>query len=788
MITIHFYLRILAKFFFTNAIKVVGTTLSLSACFIILIVFINESGFDSYHTNKRNIFRILSVYDETDEVYANTPLQLGPILCSHIPEINDYFRYRKIYEVFIETGNTGNTENDLVCVDSSFLSALTIDGEDKNLSRFLSPQTILISKSISTKYFGNKNPLDKTLKVKIDNIDFLFKVIGVFDDQPSNSVFQFNFITHFDLLYALDPNLKALANQDLMRQSYFSTFIIKDEGDVGSLEKKIGNFIDQYTGGSHIYSFRLQNIEDMYLKSTDVYNNHYYPSNDYFLVQIMGWMALLLIGVAVLNHILLSNSQLVHRLKEIGIRRVYGASPKNIAALLVIENLFILVISLLLAFTIILFAHPLLENYLGIDFSLNFNLVHKYFLWIFAVILLFITLSSAFSAFYVFSIRINKVLSIKAMQLKQKLGFVQVLFIFQLLVLICLISLSSIGQRQLNFLHNKNLGFNAQNLIALQLWGDAPENYEILCTKIEQSPNVESISAARNVPFLGPFMTWGLLPDPNDSRIVDIKGFLVDYNFFQTIGINIIDGRGFNENSISDLSQAIILNQSAVKYLEYEVPINEEVNGRKLIGITEDFHIFSMHHPIPPIAFHLLDKNPFFIIIRCRVGTAKQVMNHCNDIWQQILPETYFDCRMMNEVVNKEYVKDGHIVKFAIAGTLMILFVLLIGLYGLSYTISNNKTREMCMRKIFGASPLNIFLRLLKVFLVPLLISYVLSIPLIFHFANILLDRYEYRVPIDIFPFIISLLLAGLIILISSIHPLIKLSLINPLRIIQIDQ
>jgi putative ABC transport system permease protein len=378
-------------------------------------------------------------------------------------------------------------------------------------------------------------------------------------------------------------------------------------------------------------------------------------------------------------------------------------------------------------------------------------------------------------------------MSIKAMQLKQKLSFVKILFIFQMLILICLVTLSIIGQRQLDFLHNKNLGINTQNVLVLQLWGKAPSEYEVLCNRIKQSPYVEDISGAINLPFLGPFMTWEFIT-PNVMNSIEAKGFQVDHDFFKTMGITIIDGREFDGNSSTDLSQAIILNQSAVELLNMENPINKKVNLRKLIGIVEDYHIFSMHHPIPPVGFHLLNSTPRYIIVRCTVGTENQVINHCKHIWQETLPDTYFDGRMMNEIVNQEYTKDGHVVKFIISGTLMILFVLFVGLYGLSYTISNNKTREMCMRKIFGASPMNILLRLLKTFLLPLLISYLLSIPLIIYIANIWLDRYEYWVPIDIYPFIISLLFTSFIILISSIHPLVKLSLINPLRVIQIEQ
>ncbi|MCD4724832.1 MAG: FtsX-like permease family protein [Bacteroidales bacterium] len=782
-----FYIRIFRKFLFTNIIKIIGATLALSTCIILLSYYLHESNFDSFQENKRNLFRVISNSQESDFVGASSPINLGQTLKDNIPGIKEFFRYQKIGDLDIKSTNDIETTEDIAFADIGILESISISGYKDFWTEYFDPNTVLISKTIARKIFNNQSPENNIITVTVGNRVINLKVVGVFDDFPNNSIFQFHLLAHFDLYLALKPPPAPSAGQELLPNIFYNTFLLTDNVDVGQLEEKINSFIYQFAGENFKWEYSLQNIEDVYLESEGIANN-WFPAGDRIMVRITFWLILILLLTATLNHVLISNSQLRNRYREFGIRKVYGASIRNTSFLIIFDNILILAISGILSILIVYVILSYIENFVESAFYLDLNLLWKYISAFILIGLIFIFLSSVYSIFQISSLNPIGIIKNKFIHVRQKLSFVKIFLILQLIIFISLTSLSILGFQQMNFIYRKDLGFNAENTLAITVYGNKFSDPNSLISEIKKSPYVISISSSRNLPFLGPIAQGGVWPDPTVNEHVVVNILHVDYDFFNTMGIEFIEGRDFNREMGTDLLQSIILNESAIEFLGIEEPyLDKEVNWRKLIGVVEDFHMLSLHHQIQPTIFLLMDWDPLHLIINYKSGHEKEIIDYCNQVWKEQFPDDPLYFYMMNDVVRAEYDKENFTIKLTMVSAIIVLIILMIGLYGLSYFISNNKAKEMCMRKVFGANPSNVFNHLIKVFLLPVVISFGFSIPLTIYIANEWLNRFAYHVEIGIDSFILSLIISCGIIFISSIHQLFKLSIINPIVAIKYE-
>lgn len=782
-----FYIRIFRKFLFTNSIKIIGATLALSTCIILLTYYLHESNFDSFQENKSNLFRVISISQQSDFVGASSPINLGQTLKDNIPGIQEFFRYQKIRGVDIKSTNDIETTEDIAFADIGILESISISGYKEFWAENFDPNTVFISKTIARKLFTDQSPENNTLTINNGNREIILKIAGVFDDFPKNSIFQPHLLTHIDLYLDLKPPPAHSAGQELLPNPFYNTFLLTDDVDIGQLEEKINSFVYQFAGEHFKWEYSLQNIEDAYLDSEDIVNNNF-PVGDRVMVRISFWLIIILLLTATLNHVLITNSQLQNRFREFGIRKVYGASIRNTSFLIIFDNILILATSSILSILIVYVILPYIENFLENDFYYDLNLLWKYLSAFILIGLIFILLSSVYSIFQISSLNPIAIIKTKFIHVRQKLSFVKIFLILQLITFISLTSLSILGFQQMNFINRKDLGFNADNTLAITIYRNRFSDHNSLISEIKNSPYVNSISSSHNLPFLGPFKEFIVFPDPTVNEYVNMNAFSVDYNFFSTMGIEFIEGRDFSREMGTDLEQSIILNESAIEFLGIEEPyLDKEVNWRKLIGVVEDYHMQSLHHPIEPTIFQLNDLDPIHLIINYKSGHEKEIIDYCDQFREAQFPDDLIYFYMMNDVVRAEYDKENFTTKLTLASALIVLIILMMGLYGLSYFISNNKAKEMCMRKVFGANPSNVFQHLMKVFLLPVAISFSISIPITIYIANEWLSRFAYHIEIGIDSFILSLIISCGIIFISSIHQLFKLSIINPIVAIKYE-
>ncbi|MEO6218918.1 MAG: FtsX-like permease family protein [Ginsengibacter sp.] len=792
-----------------SLINIFGLSVGLACCLLIALYLFDEFSYDNYQKNGNNIYQVGTVFikGEKEEKMANTPAPMGPAMKQEFPEVIGQARLLGLFAedktlLRYTTGNTQKTfyETKGYLTDASFFSMFTYNFIEGNaVASLANPNCVVLSQEIAQKFFGNQSALNKIIHISSNtNGEYDYKVTGVF--KP------FNTPSHIDGRFFVSINggdmekyIKEAGTNMANNNMFFTYLLLKPGSDVKKLQAKFPAFIDKYAGkdlkanGFYKKQF-LTNVTKIHLYADT--KNNVTPVASITYLYILGSIALFTLLIACINFMNLATARSSKRSSEVGIRKVLGAEKKSLIGQFLGESLFTSIIAFVFAYIITLLFLPLFNKVSGKDLSLS--LTHDLLITGGFFILSLITgfLAGIYPAFYLSSFKPIKVLKGKFSNSLAAVSLRKGLVVFQFVISVILIVASVVIQNQMNYMRSTDLGFAKDQQLVLPLRSaNAKKIYSALKDNITRNEQV--LSAGGSFYYPGIF-------NPSDQIMYkegqtvnegpDVKTNWIDESFLQTLEIKPVAGRLFSKEFIADTSDKIIINEAAIKKIGFASPqaaigknIYRDWDGQshalQIVGVVKDFHFQDLHVPIDPYGFMLHNKPEFnYMIIHMKAGANTTLYKSIEAIWHTLNPNEPYEYSFLDQDFQKNYDAENRLSAIVGYFTMIAIFISCLGLFGLATFSAEQRTKEIGVRKVLGASVTNIVGLLSKDFLKLVAVSILLASPIAWFVMHKWLEDFAYRIPISWTVFAITTAVALLIALISISFQAIRAAIANPVK------
>ncbi len=798
-------LRNLARNKAFSFINVFGLAVGLATCILIMLYIFSEMGYDKQNKDAGRIYRIAYAADNKgaalEKPWAATAAPIAWGLKADMPEVEEATRLLKFPTLDkmllkYEQGSVPKQfyETNGYYVDSDFFRIFTYDFKYGNaLTALNEPNSMVISEEVAGKIFGNENPVGKSINIGMPYGDFNYTVKGVFNDAEIKS----HIPAHFFLSMRNGDIGTWVENQtNWATNNIFHTYIkLKKGTDPKAFEKKLQPFIDR-RGGDDLKAMGItrqlfiQPLQDIYLHSD--LQNEIAPNGNITYLYILGSIALFVLLIACINFMNLSTARSGKRAKEVGMRKVMGAEKKSLVFQFLGESVVLSMLALLLALLLASVLLPFFNNLA----QKNLRLFDRPDLWLWIAGLTVCTgiLSGLYPAFYLSSFKPIAVLKGKLINNFSATTIRKGLVVFQFTISICLILGAIVIVRQLHFLDNRELGFNKNQKIILPLQDqNALKNYSALKNELLKNPGIKSVTSGSTYPGIANVEDMLLYSEGKTAHdAVDVHLAAVENDYFETLNFTVLAGRGFSKEFTAD-SNSIVLNETALKELGYDI---KTAVGRKLyfdfkgshstmqiIGVVKNFNFESLYNSIKPFGFNRIFGNMHSYVVADL--TTKNYAGLLKDIehsWSKINPGIPLVYSFLDKDFQKNYEKDQRASGIVSYFTLIAIFVACLGLFGLSAFSAEQRTREIGIRKVLGASVANVTSLLTVEFVKLVLLAIVIASPLAWYGMNKWLQGFAYRIPISWWMFVLAGVLAIVIALCTISFQAIKAAMANPVK------
>lgn len=778
-------------------INILGLSIGIACSLLIALFVINESGFDRYNVKKDRIYRAIlnGKIGGQELMVAYSPSVMGPTFVKEFPEIEDFLRMTGRGPTVIEYNNQIFTDDHLLEADSSFFNFFSIPvlkGDAENLLN--APRKAVLSESTAKKIFGDENPIDKTIKIGSDSIRYT--VSGVMADIPVNSHFEASLVTSF----MTNPRSQ---NPTWLSNSFSTYFLLKPNTQSIQVEEKIpellvkyvGPELQQYMGVSvedfekqgNKYKFYLQNLKDIHL-DTGIQQEFKDPSDPKYLV-IFGSIAILIVLIAAINFMNLSTAQASRRAKEVGIKKIAGSSRGLLITQFLSESFILSFISLILAIIFIKVTLPYFNNLLGT--GLKLNLFSSWYvvpvLFLFSLLVGF--LSGSYPALYMSSFSPYAVLKGNVKNSMKNGRLRRVLVVFQFAVSILLIIGTLIMYRQIRFMLNKDVGFNKEQLLVINRAGVLGTKMKSFKEAVREIPGVQNIASSTAVPGRNNNNNGYRIEGRNDESFLMVTNW-VDYNYLETYGMTLVDGRSFDESYTSD-KEACMVNESAIKDFGIsdiqktrfmEPSDSGKMNYLPVIGVVRNFNFESLRNPIGPYIMKFQNDGMIwgYLTVRLSAVNYAATIAQIESMWKEFTANDPLQYYFLDEDFENMYVQEKQNAQMAVIFSILAIFIAALGLFGLTSFTVEQRTKEIGVRKAMGSSVGGIFVEISKEIVILVSISALIAWPLIYYIADKWLENFYYKISPGVFSFVAGLTIALGIALLTISYRIIKAARVNP--------
>jgi putative ABC transport system permease protein len=764
-------------------INILGLILSLSSAFIILLFLTTELSYDNFHKNRKQIYRIIERSRDFGTYTPNTPFYGAEFFASQIPGIKNTCRIQNIF-ADVKKNNELVPERNFICADNSVFDIFSFKILSGNPALLLKEaNSVVLTKSKAFKYFNSLDIVGKELLIENNGKDALLTVTGVIADLPVNSSIQIDFITN---IFLLEKLLGAdIKSTNLRDNAILNTFVLlSKQTSREEVEQKINNNLS--TVKDIDYTCQLQPLPEMYLHSSHLINNLLNQNGNQVVIWIYMIVLFVLLIAGSANYVILSTARASKRIKEAGIRKAFGSNSTYLFIQLISGSLIEALIAFPFAFAIYFYLAPHCESIFGkrmID-TLQWQVVSM---------ILFVTLIVGVLSGFIISRKISKyktvelVMSIPDTVLKRSL-LAKILIGVQLVLFISLMQFSTIINNQSDYFKNKDLGFDRENLLIVQRHDFiSDERFSAIKEELIKSPGIMDVSAALLLPPTTSSMLQKVKCNDDPEKKIDLELLGVEKDFIKTFGIKIVEGNDFSKTTSSGVTRSVIMTKSALKSIglfsdELGKQVDFMYDKFTIIGIIVDIHIHSLHKKIIPTAIIIENKYLRDIAVRVDQHNIKATLEYIRKCLLSIQSDDKFTIRFFNQLNDENYTSELMLGVVVMSFTIVSALIACMGLIGLSLFISKQRTKEIGIRKVLGASSLIISNLFFKEFLLLLLIANILAIPLGIFISKLWLQNFAYKAPIQISMFFLIGLLSCVIVLISIGLQILKTSLANPVE------
>ena len=777
-------------------INISGLAIGMTCCVLILIFARFELGYDAYHENADRIYRIAHERGTADGRIvpsATSPPPLAPVLRNEYPEVVHAVRFVRGTSV-IRYGNNRFRER-LFFTDASVFDVFDfplVKGDAQTALR--EPFSVILTEMTARKYFGHEDPLGKVLTFETPVVQHDYKVTGVIQEVPHNSHFRFGILASYESLHE-DDGTSAILKNWLSNPVLYTYLLLPQDCSPAELERKLPALIKKYMGEASAARGQVLRLFLQPLTSIHLYshlNHEVEPNSDVVHVYLFAALACFVLLIACINFMNLSTARSARRAKEVGIRKVTGANRLQLIRQFLGESTLLAFIALLVAAALVEISLPLfsrlVDQPLAVDYgnlSVPFGLV--------GVALITGIVAGSYPAFFLSAFQPAAVLKGTLNACSKTSRFRQVLVTVQFAISTTLIISMGIIYAQMDYVRNKSLGFEKAHVIALPIFRhrDLRSKYELVKAELLQSPDILSCAVSSDVPLRStpgfPLRRWPAHPEGAPGEL-QVPGYSVDQDFWETLGITLVAGRNFSKGSAADETEAVIVNETAVRRFGWAS--SEEALGKGLvlrnrkrgtiIGVVKDFHVQSLYQQIEPLIFRISPSSCNNLLVRIRPNRSSSALDLLKREWETYVPSSPFEYAFLDEYFDRQYRTDERRGKMLGGFTVLAIFIACLGLFGLVSFAAEQRTKEIGIRKALGATASNIVLLLSKDFARPVILANVIAWPIAYYAMNNWLQNFAYRIDLGMGTFVLGGMLALAIALVTVSYQAIKAALANP--------
>lgn len=780
-----------------SVINILGLSIGLAAIIYITLFVQFELGYDKFNKQANQIYRVgvygMMMNNEINQAVTAAPM--AEAMRNDYPEVLNACRIRESGDWLIRVGDKKINEKKFLFADSTFFDVFSyklLQGDPKNALR--EPRSVVMTETAARKYFGEEDPVGKLLKVESDTI--LYKVTGLMQDPPENSHF------HFDLLGSLST-LGGSRNTFWVSHNFYTYVLLKKGTGIDIFTEKMQLMVDKYVGpqieqflgvnmeefanSGNSFSYFLQPLLDIHLRSD--LQAEIEANGNILYVYIFILIAIFILVIASINFTNLATARASGRSKEVGIRKVVGATKKQLVLQFLTESFIVSLVSLGVAVVILELFMPVLNNLIQISLDIGYFTSWYIIPSLFLLILVVSLMAGSYPAFFLASFRPVAVLKGK-LKLGTKGGILRsVLVITQFVVSVFILLSAYTVSGQLNYMLNKDLGFDKENILMIRRSDALKTQMESFKAELKKIPSIINVTNANAYPGINFSNNAFWIEGESTSNMYLLNQCWVSFDYGKTLGFDLVEGRFFSREYPSD-SNAIVINEAAVKSLGLENPIGKIIlrpsnqnnfTRMPIIGVVKDFNFKSLHTKIEPAAFTLMPGNwEGVVCVKLNPEKVNNTIHQIQGIWESFTSEYPFEYFFFDDSLNKLYKAEQRTSNIFILFSVLSILIAFMGLIGLISFITEQRKKEIGIRKTFGSSSANIVFIICKEILKLIIIASIISWPIAYLVMNNWLQDFSYRIDINYFMFILIPVFTIILSLLTVIYQTLKAAMKNP--------
>ncbi len=787
-----------------TAINITGLAIGMATCLLISLFVLDELSYDRFNKKADRMVRVVFKGTMNGEKMREATVMppVAQTLRTDYPEVLEATRLRRRGTVRVTYQDNTFQEERLAFVDSNFFQVFTLplrQGENAK-TVLIKPNTVVITSTVAHNYFGDENPIGKLLTIK--DVPTPYTVTGVIDPIPANAHF------HFDL-FASMASLPEAKETSWLQSNFFTYLVLPDGYDYKRLEAKLPQVADKYMApqlekmsGVSMAEFRkkgnniglfLQPLTSIHLHSDLKPESELEPGGDIRYVYIFGAIALFMLLLACINFMNLSTASATKRAKEVGIRKVMGSEKGALVSQFLTESILLTAVSLVLSIGLVWLTLPFLNELSGKRLTLNFGQT----LWLLPGLLgfglLVGLLAGSYPAFFLSSFKPISVLkgAITTRSGRGGIGLRSSLVVFQFFISFLLLVGTTVVYRQLQYIQQARLGYDKEQVLVVQGTGVLGKNEDVFRRQLLQDSRVANASVSGHLPT-GPTNNglFSVFPDGRNDRLGRFVLYGVDYDYLPTMGMEIVAGRNFSPAFGTD-STAVLINETAAQTYGWgknavghtiSSPNSQgELTTFRVIGVVQDFHFRSLHERIAPLAM-MLRYNAGSVIVKAKTSDMAGLLASVKNQWASFKTEEPFRYSFLDQSYQASYEAEQKTGQILGLFAMLTIFVACLGLFGLATFTAQQRTKEIGVRKVLGASVGSIITLLSKDFLKLVLIAIVIASPIAWYAMNRWLQDFAYKIDMEWWVFAGAGLLAVGIALLTVSFQSVKAALMNPVK------
>ena len=787
-------LRNITKHKFFSIINILGLTIGIAGCLFITMYIYDELNYDHFHAKGERIYRV-NLHGKLggQEIYTtNTSFPMSKALVAEIPEVEEATRVNDMGEWIFRNGDLAFNEEGVMAADSNFFSVFSFQLLAGNPETVLKdPNSIVLSEDLAKKYFGDESALDKTLSIGNDKSEY--KVTGVMENSRGDSHLKFNAL--------LSSSTFPWMNQtNWLSNSLWTYYVLNENGTAASVDAKLepiternvtpvlqefmGKTLEQFRSEGGIYEYYSMPMYDIHLHSE--LQDEPEPPGDMSYVLILGGIGLFIVVLACINFMNLTTAKAAGRAKEVGLRKTLGSFRSTLIVQFLTESMVYAVSAAIMALIVVYALLPSFNLLSGKTLTIDILSQPVIMITLILLVLFVGLLAGSYPAFYLTGFKITEVLKGRLRAGMKSGGIRSFLVTFQFWISIVLIICTAIVYQQLQYVQNKNLGIDKEHILIIEDTDRLEKNKMAFKNDLDASTAVLGTSFSNNmVPGVNNTTIFRAVGDEHDHIMATYYG---DYDHMKTLGFELTEGRFFSRDFPSD-SMAVVLNEAAVKELGWDNPLEEKIlnfNGDEpqqmnVIGVVKDFNFESLKLDVRPLVLQLT-KEGNILYARFSGERPDQVIKTIAESWESYAPGEPLQYSFLDEDYDALFRAEQRLGTVFTVFTVIAIFIACLGLFGLAAFMAEQRTKEIGIRKVMGASVWNVTSLMSKEFAKLVIIAFILAIYPAYYTMDQWLSGFANRVDISIWIFAISGIVAFVIAWLTVSYQSLKAAKVNPVK------